>query len=167
MNEFSGFPPRRAGRVQGSGLSVTASRRRRTVAGGVVAVVVCGAALAAGGDRKPVGGPADSVFRPVAPLHALMYAEGEHYDRINALLIDPKEQDRIARIRDEAMTLAELANVSRLHNENSDFRQWAEQLRDASIALANAANGGDLAAAKELSKQMNATCMACHKKYQP
>ncbi|HEY3245584.1 MAG TPA: cytochrome c [Phycisphaerae bacterium] len=140
---------------------------RRILSGALLAACAGGVALAAGGERKSAGGVADSAFKPVAPLHALMYAAGEHYDRINALIGDPKETERNTRIRDEAMTLAELANVSRLHNESPDYRQWAEQLRDSAVNLANVAQAGDLNKAKDLSKQMNATCMACHKKYQP
>lgn len=143
----------------------TSNWRRRALTDGALAGCLCCAA-ATGGAYKP-STEADALFKPVAPLRSLMYAQGQHYDQINALLADGKAPDRTDRIRHEALTLAELANVSRLHKHQEDYRQWADGLRGAALDLAAAAGQGDLATARLLSRRMNTSCVTCHKKYQP
>jgi hypothetical protein len=115
-----------------------------------------------GGDASPAG----EQFKPVAPLICLMYAQDLHFERLNSFLADETQKDRAEKIRNEALVLAELANVNRLHKNKPDYRQWAEDVRGAALDLAAAAASGDFGKAKELSKRINTTCTACHKQYQ-
>lgn len=131
------------------------------ILGGCVGLIV----LTAHGQAPPAAG-SDELFKPVAPISSLMYAQDMHFERINSLLVNETEKDRAIKLRHEAMTLAELANVNRLHKDKNDYRHWADEVRKFAAELATFAADDDFDKAKERCKQINTTCNACHKKYQ-
>ncbi len=140
--------------------------------GAMLAVGVVGACVGlmvvSGQASPPPATPTESerAFKPVAPISSLMYAQDMHFERIHSLLVDEHETDRAIKIRHEAMTLAELANVNRLHKDKNDYRHWADEVKAFAMELGTAAANGDFVTAKNLYKQINTSCTACHKKYQ-
>jgi hypothetical protein len=140
--------------------------RRGLIMAVLLGVCISYGVLAGQPEHTAAVGSADENFKPVAPLISLMYAQDLHYARLNAFLVDESEKERAAKVRNEALTLAELANVNRFHKNKADYRQWADEVRGSALELAAAAAGGEFAKAKELSKRINNSCTACHKQYQ-
>lgn len=66
-----------------------------------------------------------------------------------------------------AEALAELANVNTFNSEKQDYRNWAGQVRDLSMELAQAATSKpqDAAKMKQLVGALRNSCSACHDAY--
>ena len=108
------------------------------------------------------------VFKPAASLHALMSGQVQHFMAIGELIADPGAKGRAGRLRVEAELLAELANVNIYHRDKTDYRGWAAELRDTSLALAAEARKKppDQDRMVSLHAKLKATCGACHDVYQ-
>jgi hypothetical protein len=112
---------------------------------------------------------AAAAFKPVASVHTLMEGQGIFFKRIGDALQDPQTPKRSKEIAFGAEFLAELANVNTHNKDQADYVQWAGQLRDTAMELAGEAKKkGDADEDKmnSLFSRLEATCKACHEKYQ-
>jgi cytochrome c556 len=112
---------------------------------------------------------AATAFRPVASVHTLMEGQGMFFKKIGDALQDPQAPKRKKEIAFGAELLAELANVNTHNKDLADYVQWAGQLRDTAMELASEAQKkGDADEDKmnSLFSKLEATCKACHEKYQ-
>lgn len=112
---------------------------------------------------------ASAGFAPVMPLHSLMIEQDLHFENIRHWIRTADDPERFVKLRHEALALAEMGNINGYHakaNDHADYRQWAAELKTLGVALAGHAEKKDLEAAKESAKAINATCKACHEKYQ-
>ncbi|NOS99637.1 MAG: cytochrome c [Phycisphaerales bacterium] len=108
-------------------------------------------------------------FAPVMPLHSLMIEQDLHFENIRHWIRTSDDPERFVKLRHEALALAEMGNINGFHAkaaDHADYRQWAAELKTLGMALAGHAEKQDLDAAKESAKTINATCKACHEKYQ-
>ena len=107
-------------------------------------------------------------YKPVAPLHGLMYGQQVMFKGIRKAIGDKTTRDRGEVIEHLSQALAELANVNTYHNEKADYRAWAGQLRDTALELAEVAEEKVIDEAKmaKLVGQIKGTCGDCHDAYQ-
>jgi hypothetical protein len=109
--------------------------------------------------------PQTAGYRPVAPVEPLMQAQKEQYNALRSQLQTAGKEDfRV--IQQRAYILAELCNVNHYQSDKADYRKWAFEARDLSLALAQAAKSRDAAQARNLLKQINNRCALCHDAYQ-
>lgn len=111
---------------------------------------------------------APKAFKPVAPLESLMEGQEAQFEQIGELMADKEVRFRTNKIRLAAELLAEFANVNVHHNAKADYQGWAGTVRDLSMALATEAKKGrsaDEDKMKELVKQIETNCNACHDVY--
>ncbi len=102
------------------------------------------------------------------PLESLMLQQDRHFGRILDLIRSDDVKDRFRKMRHEALALAEMANINGYHERSrshADYRQWAAQLKEQAVRLGDLAAAQNIAEAKQLTKQVNNTCKACHDKY--
>lgn len=116
------------------------------------------------------GGPSsdEGAFKPAAPLRSLMYGQVQHFKAMGELLESKNVPDRTERLIAEAGVLAELANVNVHHKDKPDYKGWARQVRDLSLAFATEAKKDKDASPEKLEslrQNLKDTCMACHDVY--
>lgn len=112
----------------------------------------------------PAGG-----FKPVAPVDGVMTAQGLVIKELKNAVTVSKSPSRPKDIKHLAQAMAELSNVNIHHGEKDDYRKWATDLRDTSLALAKEAEtkpAPDDAKMKTLLTTIEKTCDACHDAYQ-
>jgi soluble cytochrome b562 len=90
-------------------------------------------------------------------------------NRIQMFLKKPNAKDAPV-IEDAAYHLAAMAELIKnrkpVKGKNAqDWANWADDMRDASLDLAKAANGKNVAAMTKAAGKVQATCNACHAKY--
>lgn len=128
---------------------------------------VTGGRTAASAAMQPA--PATLDFKPVAELESLMHGQETHYKAIAELLKNAAAPKRHHDLHVHAQVLAELANVNRHNKDKEDFRNFATQLRDLALKLAEEAEKAETAdetRLKTLFKDIENTCTACHDVYQ-
>lgn len=107
---------------------------------------------------------AEPPFKPVSPVEPLMEAQEEQFNAIKKQLSAAGKEDFKA-IERYAYVLAELCNVNHYQSEKDDYRKWAFEARDLSVALAKAAKAKEVDKAKDTFKQIYTKCGECHDKY--
>lgn len=113
--------------------------------------------------------PPPGVFKPAMPLEALMEEQGHHFERLTELVRNEQEPERLKKLQHEALVLAEMANVNGYHEGavvNQDYKDWTLQMKAQALTLAQLAAEDKKDALRDAVKQLNATCKACHDKYQ-
>lgn len=108
-------------------------------------------------------------FKPVAEVDALMFGQVTFFKKIRQELEKPLTKGTAHEIEEAAQVLAELANVNQFNNSKSDYKNWATQLRDTAMELAEEAEKKDAADTGRMQKlysRMKATCGECHDVYQ-
>lgn len=108
-------------------------------------------------------------FQPVASVHTLMEGQGIFFKKLGDALQDPQAPKRKKEIAFGAELLAELANVNTHNKDQADYVQWAGELRDTALELAGEAKkkgDADEDRMNSLFSKLEATCKACHEKYQ-
>ncbi len=119
--------------------------------------------------QADAGSSGASGFKPTASVDSLMHGMGEQFKKINELLKDKETNKRMKRVHFRAELLAELSNVNRFNTEKDDYRQWATQVRDIAMQLANEAHKKSKADESKLTAlvgQIKDVCTACHDQYQ-
>jgi hypothetical protein len=91
----------------------------------------------------------------------LMRAQARHLERIGEL-IDREAPDQFRALQDDALILAELANVNAGRARNGSCRTWSARVRDEALALARAASRHDLAEVQVRAGRLESTCRSCH-----
>jgi hypothetical protein len=107
-------------------------------------------------------------FQPVAPVHDLMEGQEYHYKEIDKQLKE-KGKENFKLVRIHANVLAELSNVNQYQADmakEADYRKWAVEARDLSLALADAAKAKNAEKSHELYREIYTRCTNCHDKYQ-
>jgi len=105
-------------------------------------------------------------FVPAATVDSLMNGQQDYFKAIQDLL--EKGGKNTKQIRISAELLAELANVNHYHNDKKDYRDWAKELQDTSLALAREADKRKSASLDEMKKllvRIDDVCTACHNVY--
>lgn len=129
--------------------------------------VWCMALVTRADSSQPASGGGE--FKPVADVDALMFGQVTFFKKIGQELKKPLTKGTAHEIEEAAQVLAELANVNRFNNSKSDYKNWATQLRDTALEMAEEAEKKDAADTDRLKKlfsSMKATCAACHDVYQ-
>ena len=111
---------------------------------------------------------APKTFKPVAPIESLMEGQEVQFEQIGELIADKEVRFRTNKIRLAGELLAEFANVNIYHVAKEDYQGWATKVRDLSMALAEEAKkrrSADEDKMKELVKQIETNCNACHDVY--
>lgn len=111
--------------------------------------------------EKP-SAPSPGSLSPAAPHHILMEWHDKAFNDFN-LALTKKKPEAAAQ---NAWLLAELANVNTLHSDKPDYREWAGAVRSGAAEAAAAVAAQDFDKAKAIAKGINATCEACHNKYE-
>lgn len=100
-------------------------------------------------------------FKPAGPRASLMGWHDRAYDE----LLDGISRKDVESA-ESAWLLAELANVNSFHSEKSDYKAWAEHLRDSASEIADTIRKRrDFDRAKTLSNKLRDTCKRCHDAY--
>jgi cytochrome c553 len=103
-------------------------------------------------------------FKPVSDVLPLMKSQQYHFDEIKKLLGD-KEPD-IKKIENHGYALAELCNVNFYQKDKDDYKKWATEAKDLSVALAKAAADKKTDDAQKALRDIHTKCGECHDKYQ-
>ena len=135
--------------------------RRAALTVGLVWACLWGLLLVAGANSAPTDGGTDRCYQPVAPADSLMRAQARHLERIGEL-IDQEAHDRFRALQDDALILAELANVNAGRATNDSCRTWSTRARDQALALARAASRQDLVEVQARAGRLESTCQSCH-----
>ena len=110
---------------------------------------------------------AEATARSAASLRSLMNGQAQHLEKIEALLDDPRVEDRAKRLVVEAELLAELARASAPHLEESDHHNRVAKHLAATRELAAEArrtDPSDLERIAALHEKVTASCTGCHAK---
>ncbi|MBL8878606.1 MAG: cytochrome c [Phycisphaerales bacterium] len=100
-------------------------------------------------------------FKPTTPRTSLMHWHDRAFDE---LLEGISRKD--GESAEAAWLLAELANVNSFHSEKPNYRNWADQLRDGAIEIADTIRKKrDFDRAKALCNKLKDTCKRCHDAY--
>lgn len=133
----------------------------------LVACVWCAALVLRTDAAQASAGLAD--FKPVASVDALMHGQKVFFKDINKHMGKANDPDALHEIEEGAQVLAELANVNRFNSDKPDYRNWATQLRDRALELAEEADKKEMASRARMQgllQAMRDTCQACHDAYQ-
>lgn len=118
------------------------------------------------GSSQPAASSAGAVtFKPVIKTHDLMEGQDLHFKTMSDLI---KSNVTPGKIIVHASVLAELANVNTLMKDKDDYRQWAAQVRDLALGMAEEARkrkNADMNELKAMLGKIEATCTACHDAY--
>ncbi len=133
---------------------------------GLISVCIWGLVLVADAaspqDKQLATGP----YKVVAPVNTLMIAQAQHLGQIKDLITDESAEERFETLGAQAFILAELCNLNAFRATKDDYRGWAAEARDKSLALAQAAEKNDDSNFKTLFKEIRTTCKNCHDAYQ-
>ncbi len=133
--------------------------RRMSYALACVPLVALSLALLGGQENGKT--PPVATFRPIMSQHDLMEWQDRTYDALRKAIGAKKKE-----AADHAWLLAELSNVNAHHSVEADYQLWAGHVRDGAVKIVEAVKAKDFDRAKDLARTMNATCDACHDKYQ-
>ena len=103
-------------------------------------------------------------YKMVAELHVVM----EHMDDLFYGIEDNLKGGKFRKVRESALVVAELSNVSTYSTEFGKKDGWAAgcaKVRDQLVELAKAAKDKDKGKVESLFKAAEATCDGCHEKF--
>ncbi len=126
----------------------------------VTAVFVGASALLPLDERSPARAAGDG-YEMVAELGVVM----GYVDEVFTTISDKIEADKLRSVRDDAMFLAELLNVSLYSEEWRDKEGWKKYCDSGKkdlVALSAAAKAKDKAKVASLLKKVEASCEGCH-----
>lgn len=98
---------------------------------------------------------------PVAPEGILMIWHDRAYGQLKLAILKKKAQRGI----EHAWLLAELANANQGHNADPQYKAFAASLSKLAADAAGALKEEKFGPARELLKQMDQQCTACHDQY--
>jgi hypothetical protein len=113
---------------------------------------------------SPDAGAPPLPYKPVASVHNLMEVQQDHFDELKKEL--RAEEPDFDKVLAAILVVAELSNVNQYQSKQADFQEWAVDTRDVSLQLARAAREKDASASRDLVRQVHASCVKCHDKYQ-
>lgn len=133
------------------------THRRIAAVGCLLGLAAVG--LSGAGARQASGPPAPT--GAVAPQAMLMYWVDRSYNQMKLASVQKKGE----RGEQYAWLLAELSNVNKAHSDNAKFLELADAASKLSVEAAGAFKEGKFDQAKELAKQIDSKCDACHHEF--
>lgn len=134
------------------------SRSSRALAVGLLSAAGVTTLGALGG---PEAGGIPVPFKPVLEVEQLMEEQGMAFKALKTAIVDNKWNDA----RKYSWLLAELANVNRQHAKDAKYSDFAAEMIDKSMDLAQSMKGKDAKKASAGLAALNQVCSACHKAY--
>ncbi len=140
----------------------------KILAAALALTLTAGAAWITPDDEEAPAAPPAPAYSPVGSLDALMTGHGMAFGGIREALPDKENRRRPRTLQINAELLAELANINTYWGRRDDYRNWAGELRDTALELADAVKKRDSideARVEAAYRKLDATCTACHEVY--
>lgn len=142
----------------------------RTISSGLVALVTMAAAIGCAQKAPPVPAPPPTPFKVVATPKQLMQAIViPASDAVWKVATEvPKDEAEWLAVENNALALAESANLLMMEGRAVDHEHWMTQSRallDTAIAAAEAARAKDAEKIIDAGNAVYEVCEACHMRY--
>jgi hypothetical protein len=118
------------------------------------------------GEAKPDPAAKPAAYKSVATVHSIMESQQDHFDEIKKLINATDKGPDFAAVEKHAYVLAEFCNINSYQKDKEDYKKWAVEAKDLSLALAKAAAAKNVADAQKIYRQIHTKCGECHDKYQ-